>query len=95
MNIGDKEDTRLQGRRITKSSTGSGPLIENSPVGEKGKSGLKPDCLAYIKEVWTDYASASLRKRWRKMPASVRIRDRFESILQKGHRVYILTHRCS
>lgn len=27
-----------------------------------GKSGLKADCLAYIKEVWTDMRPLSLRK---------------------------------
>jgi MbtH protein len=27
-----------------------------------GKAGLKPDCLAYIKEVWTDMRPLSLRK---------------------------------
>ena len=34
------------------------------PLGwhEAGKSGLKPDCLAYIKEVWTDMRPLSLRK---------------------------------
>jgi len=28
-----------------------------------GKSGLKPECLSYIKEVWTDMRPLSLRKR--------------------------------
>jgi MbtH protein len=27
-----------------------------------GKSGLKPECLAYIKEVWTDMRPLSLRQ---------------------------------
>jgi MbtH protein len=27
-----------------------------------GKAGLKPECLAYIKEVWTDMRPLSLRK---------------------------------
>jgi MbtH protein len=27
-----------------------------------GKTGLKPECLAYIKEVWTDMRPLSLRK---------------------------------
>ncbi len=30
---------------------------------DAGKSGLKPECLAYIKEVWTDMRPLSLRKR--------------------------------
>jgi MbtH protein len=35
-----------------------------NPLGwqDAGKSGLKPDCLAYIKEVWTDMRPLSLRK---------------------------------
>jgi len=34
------------------------------PLGwrEVGKEGLKSDCLAYIKEVWTDMRPLSLRK---------------------------------
>lgn len=34
------------------------------PLGwnEVGKSGLKSECLAYIKEVWTDMRPLSLRK---------------------------------
>jgi MbtH protein len=36
-----------------------------NPLGWKdvGKSGLKAECLAYIKEVWTDMRPLSLRKR--------------------------------
>jgi MbtH protein len=30
---------------------------------DAGKSGTKQDCLAYIKEVWTDQRPLSLRKR--------------------------------
>jgi len=30
---------------------------------EAGKTGFKDDCLAYIKEVWTDMRPASLRKK--------------------------------
>ena len=35
-----------------------------SPAGwrEVGKSGTKPECLAYIKEVWTDMRPLSLRQ---------------------------------
>jgi MbtH protein len=29
---------------------------------DAGKSGLKPECLAHIKEVWTDMRPLSLRK---------------------------------
>jgi len=41
------------------------PEYKEVPLGwrEVGKSGLKPECLAYIKEVWTDMRPLSLRKR--------------------------------
>jgi len=41
------------------------PDYKEIPLGWKdvGKSGLKPECLAYIKEVWTDMRPLSLRKR--------------------------------
>lgn len=40
------------------------PEYKEIPYGWRsvGKSGLKPDCLAYIKEVWTDMRPLSLRK---------------------------------
>ncbi len=40
------------------------PLDREIPVGwrDAGKSGPKADCLAYIKEVWTDMRPLSLRK---------------------------------
>ncbi|HTC47600.1 MAG TPA: MbtH family NRPS accessory protein [Candidatus Aquilonibacter sp.] len=36
----------------------------NNPLGwrDGGKSGTKTECLAYIKEVWTDMRPLSLRK---------------------------------
>jgi MbtH protein len=39
------------------------PLERESPPGwsEVGKSGSKADCLAYIKEVWTDMRPLSVR----------------------------------
>ena len=35
-----------------------------NPLGwrDVGKTGLKPECLGYIKEVWTDMRPLSLRK---------------------------------
>ena len=41
------------------------PADRDLPLGWNtvGKSGLKPECLAYIKEVWTDMRPLSLRKR--------------------------------
>ena len=40
------------------------PADRELPPGwhEVGKSGIKSDCLAYIKEVWTDMRPLSLRK---------------------------------
>ncbi len=41
------------------------PVGRDNPLGwrDANKSGLKPECLAYIKEVWTDMRPLSLRKR--------------------------------
>jgi len=41
------------------------PAERENPLGwnDAGKSGLKADCLSYIKEVWTDMRSLSLRKK--------------------------------
>ncbi len=40
------------------------PEYKPNPLGwrDVGKSGLKPECLDYIKEVWTDMRPLSLRK---------------------------------
>ncbi len=40
------------------------PAEREIPLGwrEAGRSGLKAECLAYIKEVWTDMRPLSLRK---------------------------------
>lgn len=40
------------------------PSYRDNALGwrDAGKSGLKSDCLAYIKEVWTDMRPLSLRK---------------------------------
>jgi len=45
------------------------PDRKELPLGWKGvgKSGLKPECLAYIDEVWTDMRPLSLRKRMEEM----------------------------
>ena len=41
------------------------PASRENPAGwqDAGKSGSKEECLAYIKEVWTDMRPLSLRKR--------------------------------
>ena len=40
------------------------PAERENPLGWKdaGKSGLKEECLAYVKEVWTDMRPLSLRQ---------------------------------
>jgi len=41
------------------------PVHRENPAGwsDAGKSGSKADCLAYIREVWTDMRPLSLRKK--------------------------------
>ncbi len=41
------------------------PVDKENPLGwqDAGKNGPKEECLAYIKEVWTDMRPLSLRKR--------------------------------
>jgi MbtH protein len=41
------------------------PAEREAPLGwrEVGKTGTQQDCLAYIKEVWTDMRPLSLRKK--------------------------------
>ena len=41
------------------------PAHRENPLGwrDAGKTGLKPECLEYVKEVWTDMRPLSLRKK--------------------------------
>ena len=41
------------------------PADKDNPLGwrDAGKSGTKAECLAYIKEVWTDMRPLSLKKK--------------------------------
>lgn len=41
------------------------PADRENPLGwrDAGKSGTKSECLAYVKEVWTDMRPLSLRKK--------------------------------
>jgi MbtH protein len=45
------------------------PAHRENPLGwnDAGKSGTKPECLAYVKEVWTDMRPLSLRKKMEEM----------------------------
>jgi MbtH protein len=44
------------------------PAIRENPLGwrDAGKSGFKEECLAYIKEVWTDMRPLGLREKMEK-----------------------------
>jgi len=48
------------------------PAHRQNPLGwrDGGKSGLKQECLEYIKEVWTDMRPLSLRERMDGKPAA-------------------------
>jgi uncharacterized protein YbdZ (MbtH family) len=62
----DKEDTTIYKVVVNHEEQYSiWPEYKEIPLGwtEVGKSGLKADCLAYIKEVWTDMRPLSLRKK--------------------------------
>lgn len=41
------------------------PAHRENPLGwrDVGKTGLKPECLEYVKEVWTDMRPLSLRQK--------------------------------
>ncbi len=47
------------------------PAHRDNPPGwrDAGKSGLKPECLEFVKEVWTDMRPLSLRKKMEQMAA--------------------------
>jgi uncharacterized protein YbdZ (MbtH family) len=61
----DREDTTIYKVVVNHEEQYSiWPEYKDIPLGwsDVGKSGLKPECLAYIKEVWTDMRPLSLRK---------------------------------
>jgi len=66
MNADEKEDTTVYRVVVNHEEQYSiWPVDREIPLGWKdvGKSGPKSDCLAYIKEVWTDMRPLSLRKK--------------------------------
>lgn len=66
MSGGEQEDTTIYTVVVNHEEQYSiWPVYRELPPGWKaaGKSGLKSECLAYIKEVWTDMRPLSLRKR--------------------------------
>jgi uncharacterized protein YbdZ (MbtH family) len=72
----DKEDTTIYEVVVNHEEQYSiWPDCKEMPLGWKsvGKSGLKSECLEYIKEVWTDMRPLSLRKQ---MAAAAEMRTR-------------------
>ncbi len=65
MNRNDKEDNATYKVVVNHEEQYSlWPAERENPLGwrEGGKSGTKTECLAYIKEVWTNMRPLSLRK---------------------------------
>ena len=65
MSSEDREDTTVYRVVVNHEEQYSiWPAYKENPLGwnDVGKSGLKTECLAYIKEVWTDMRPLSLRK---------------------------------
>ncbi|GAB4210792.1 MAG: MbtH family protein [Roseiflexaceae bacterium] len=66
MSWNDQEDTTIYKVVINEEEQYSiWPADRENPLGwrDAGKSGLKAECLEYIKEVWTDMRPLSLRKK--------------------------------
>ncbi|MUG92155.1 MbtH family NRPS accessory protein [Scytonema sp. UIC 10036] len=66
MNRDEREDTTIYKVVVNHEEQYSiWPAERENPLGwqDVGKSGLKPECLEYIKQVWTDMRPLSLRKR--------------------------------
>jgi MbtH protein len=65
MNSEEREDTTVYKVVVNHEEQYSiWPVDRENPLGwrDVGKSGSKEECLAYIKEVWTDMRPLSLRK---------------------------------
>ena len=70
MNRDEQEDTTIYKVVVNHEEQYSiWPADRENPLGwqDGGKSGLKEECLAYIKEVWTDMRPLSLRKTMEEM----------------------------
>lgn len=66
MNINDQEDATVYKVVVNHEQQYSiYPADRANPLGwsDAGKTGPKADCLAYVKEVWTDMRPLSLRLR--------------------------------
>ncbi len=72
MNQDNKEDNRTYKVVVNHEEQYSiWPVYKEIPLGWKDavKSGLKQECLDYIKEVWTDMRPLSLRKKMQESAA--------------------------
>lgn len=68
MNMEEKEDNTITIYKVVlnhEEQYSIWPADRENPLGwrDAGKSGLKTECLAYIKEVWTDMRPLGLRRR--------------------------------
>ncbi len=66
MNTDENEDNRIYKVVFNHEEQYSiWPADRENPLGwnDAGKSGPKPECLSYIKEVWTDMRPLSLRQK--------------------------------
>jgi MbtH protein len=66
VNSADREDTMIYRVVVNHEEQYSiWPASRDLPLGwrDAGKSGLKAECLEYVKDVWTDMRPLSLRQR--------------------------------
>lgn len=74
MNRDEKEDTTIYKVVVNHEEQYSiWPADREMPLGwrDAGKTGLKDECLAHIKEVWTDMRPLSLRKKMEEAASKV------------------------
>jgi MbtH protein len=75
MNSDDKEDSTIYKVVVNHEEQYSiWPSEKKFPVGwtATGKTGSKTECLAYIKEVWTDMRPLSLRRKMDQRDSQIR-----------------------
>ncbi len=61
------------------------PTDKDNPLGwnDVGKEGPKSECLAYIKEVWTDMRPLSLRKKMEQMEKEKKVKSKKKKAAKK------------
>jgi len=78
MNTDEKEDTTIYKAVVNHEEQYSiWPAHRENALGwnDAGKTGLKAECLAFIKEVWTDMRPLSLRKKMAENAAAAASRE--------------------